>query len=371
MATDGYGYSLSTKRVSPLSDTVNGDTKLIRFNSCITANCAVTQVLAVIPKASFDPFDLYNGDIAFDAAGDMYIFGSELNPINNRYVRAGIFRVKRADIPLVPGTGSIPIEKLGLIPDMDSVSITGVAFDGSGNFYLSALDTVNGKRNRSHIFRGSVIGPVTAVTKIYENIIPNYIIGDLASCSYPFMLLVDAASAKLNGFNKGLSNSLVWKVEGVNNVKEFVVERQLENEAEYKRIGTISAKEAVKEYNFADVQPNSVSSHYRIRFEKKNGTVTYSNSVQIIVHDKAKTKVLVTGNPFKQRLQFDLTTITPGIKNVVVYDNSGFVVLNEKIEVVAGMNKIILDKTSSFKKGIYVLRVFDETNSQQFKLVKE
>jgi hypothetical protein len=372
MGNDGYGYALSTRRTLS-SDIANGDTRLIRFNSCMTADCSNVQVLAIIPRASFDPYNLYNGDIAFDALGDMYIFGSALNPTTSKYTGSGIYRIRAANIPTVPGTGSIPIEYLGDIPAVDHVSITGVAFDGVGNFFLSAMDTITGQRNTTQIFRGSVIGPTTAVTQIYNNIIPNYIVGDMASCAYPFMLLVDAASAKLNGFNKDGSNALVWKVEGVNNVRRFVVERQLQNEKEFKAISDIAASEASEEYHFNDNVQSlaTASSSYRIKFEKKDGSVIYSNTIQIQATDKAKTKVLVTGNPFKQQLQFDITTFAPGVKNVVIFDNNGFVMLKEKITVGAGMNKITLDKTSNFKRGIYILQVYDETNSQQFKVVKD
>jgi hypothetical protein len=374
VAPDGYVYSLSTDRAYAGTPR----TKLIRFRSCGTANCATTapnsiEILADIPFSSFDANVLYNGDMAFDVYGNMYIFGSEIDPSIGSYVKAGLFRINVGDIPTsapaVPGI--IPITRIGDVPALDALVISGFALDGAGNFYLATVDQTT--RAESSIFQGSVIGATMTVNLLWRATIAGYIISDLASCSYPMMTILDASAPKLNALNRGEAVSLFWKPEGLRNIRSFVLERKLEGAREFARLTTIPYNSAASEYSYSDETASQTpgNHHYRIRFMKEDGSSTVSNTVDISFEERLKTKILVTGNPFYSALSFELTTVKPGLKTVTIYDNAGHPVMTEKVSVTTGINKIRIEKTASLRKGIYILHVGDDADHQQYKIIKQ
>lgn len=364
---NGWVYSLSTNR----STGGTPDTKLIRFNSCATANCATVEIIGSIPFTSFNANLLYNGDLAFDFGGNLYVFGSEIDPATSSYVKAAVFRINAADIPSVAGTVNVPITKIGDIPALDALVISGFALDALGNYYLATIDQTT--RAVSSIYTGSIMGGTMSVSLLYSATIPGYIISDLASCSYPLMNLLEAASSKLNAFNRGSSVSLFWKTESISNLKTIIVEKQLENESDFKEIASVpySASENDYQYNDENASALVLSSTYRLKFKKSDGTVSYSNAVTITNTEKLKTKVHVLGNPFIGALEFELTTLKPGLKNVVIVDQKGVQVYSTKVVASTGVNKIKLEKSANLKKGMYVLHVSDESDNLQFKILKQ
>jgi hypothetical protein len=366
VSPNGFVYSMSTDRGISSSP----DTKLIRWNSCATANCANIQVMAVIPNAQFDANILYNGDLAFAANGDMYIFGSEVDPATGTYVKASAFRIAAADIPSVPGTGSLTITRIGEVPSLDNTVISGFAFDGAGNYYLATIDQAT--RRVSSIYKGSGFGPLMTPVLLSSVTYTGYLISDLATCVYPMLTVLSPEALRLKGSYLGGDVSLSWITEGHETATDFVVERKAGNAAEFIPVGTVQNDATIDRYQYTDKLTGISASEvlYRIAIRKQDGSVRYSNILPVQKTENRKTTVLLLENPVSATLKLEITTTKPGVRNLLVYDNNGMVVISEKTTVTSGINRIMIDKAGRLKSGMYILHLFDENDSEKVKLIK-
>jgi hypothetical protein len=94
MGPDGYVYALSTCLRSKNS-TIGKETVLVRFKACTSPGCSQFELLGHISSTSqYRNADTYSGDIAFSSSGDMYIFGTTIDPIVNYYTGALIYRIQ-------------------------------------------------------------------------------------------------------------------------------------------------------------------------------------------------------------------------------------------------------------------------------------
>ncbi len=116
IAPSGRGYAIGVGRdTAGAAATFN---PLIRFTTCgavPTPGCSTVELLGYLPVAfGMTKWDLFNGDIAFDNAGNMYFATVSFGRVSGsgttgRYKDARLFRVNAADIPAVAGAGVIPM----------------------------------------------------------------------------------------------------------------------------------------------------------------------------------------------------------------------------------------------------------------------
>jgi hypothetical protein len=125
-------------------------------------------------------------------------------------------------------------------------------------------------------------------------------------------------------------------------------------------IGSIDAKGTNATYQFVDKDLKSTHSIYRLKLIDKNGTFTYSKSVDINTNSKKK----VTGypNPFGAFINIDL-----GIKPTMPLD---YRIMNmdgkcfQKGTLIENVTNL---PTAAFKAGIYLLNLSDGRSIQLIK----
>src|SRR4030095_14764189 len=112
-------------------------------------------------------YRLFNGDIAFDAGGNLYFLTVGFARVNGngRYTDARLFRISSANIPLVVGTGQIPLTLIADYNGLDSTVVNGIAFNMLGQMFFSTR-VYSGPQNpplppfTNMIYRSSVPGTV-------------------------------------------------------------------------------------------------------------------------------------------------------------------------------------------------------------------
>jgi hypothetical protein len=210
MSPDGYVYAISTKIDGQnLSD--DRETLVIRFKPCNNPGCTSIETIGYIPgKGGFKNSLTYSGDMAFSAAGDLFLFGTELDTAINYYKGAHIYKISANQIKKKEKPSIISIQYIGQIAGMgvktgiDSTVITGVAFEQNGSFVIAAMDKYTG--TRVHFYRGKSLSEITDVAPVQfgYNMPPGFVISDLASFNLPVIAI--KTMAKSNKINQGKKN---------------------------------------------------------------------------------------------------------------------------------------------------------------------
>ncbi|MGL6268036.1 MAG: hypothetical protein ACRC2O_08915, partial [Chitinophagaceae bacterium] len=189
---DGYVYALSTSLRSSRLNAKN-ETVLIRFKACKTPGCTMVEKLGYLPAdKQYSNSNTYSGDIAFSANGDLYIFGTSIETLINYYTGSMIYRIPFRELNRPYSKDrELDIEYIGRVKGMgrdmgmDSVIITGAAFEPGGDFILSTMD----KNSQSQIgfYRGKIMGDITQVYPVTLNFTApkGFVISDLASVYRP------------------------------------------------------------------------------------------------------------------------------------------------------------------------------------------
>jgi hypothetical protein len=191
MGPDGFIYAISTGL--NLSDSRGKmETLVVRFKPANTRKSEPVEVVGHISgKDGYHNVSTYSGDMAFSAAGDLFIFGTALDTAINYYTGAHIYKITSADLRKMNNKVPVPIKYIGDIAGMgvqtgiDSTIITGVAFQNDGSFVLSAIDKYT--NSRVHFYRGTTISNTTKVLPVNlgYDLPPGFVISDLASFSHP------------------------------------------------------------------------------------------------------------------------------------------------------------------------------------------
>src|SRR6185436_8993942 len=144
VAPNGFAYAIGVNRdTSQPAATFN---PLVRFSTCgptPTAGCATTTVtiLGYLPTTgNMYKWKLFNGDIAFDVAGNLYFATAAYDKLTGTtmvYSDARLFKINVSDIPSTAGTGIIPMSLISEYNSLDSTVINGIALDLTGKMYLS------------------------------------------------------------------------------------------------------------------------------------------------------------------------------------------------------------------------------------------
>jgi hypothetical protein len=196
MGPDGFVYAIST---GIKHGDLPGENKtlVVRFKP---ANGHASETVEIVgylsAKDGYHNVSTYSGDMAFSAAGDLFIFGTTLDTAINYYTGAHIYKIASADLRQMNNKAPIPIKYIGDISGMgvqtgiDSTIITGIAFQSDGSFVLSAIDKYT--NTRVHFYRGTSLANTTKVlpVKLDFDLPPGFVISDLTSFSLPVVKVI-------------------------------------------------------------------------------------------------------------------------------------------------------------------------------------
>jgi len=383
----GIGYAIGVHRDTTLGSFTSAKCNpLISFTTCGGApsvNCSTVKLLGYLSNSvqMTTNYRLFNGDIAFDNAGNLYFLtvGFARVASNGRYTDARLFRISAANIPSAVGTGQIPLSLIADYNGLDSTVVNGIAFNMLGQMFFSTR-TFNGPQNpapgnptyNNVIFRSTSPGVVTPLAG-FTNPTPGYSMADLASCNFPSGVLSDVKLV-LNGWNESGTAKLKWEVNMNNQVAYYELQGSVNgNDFEsVARINPSNINSAAASYSYTDVKVGVEKvKYYRIKEVIPGGTNYYSNIIKINFGSKVQLLNKPNPNPFNSQFDLRLEMKSAGTVALRLRNQAGALVYQRNINAGAGENKLTVSGLSHLSKGVYVVEITVDEEVIREKLIKQ
>ena len=382
----GIGYAIGVHRDTTLGSFTSAKCNpLISFTTCggaPTPNCSTIKLLGYLSNSTTltSNYRLFNGDIAFDNAGNLYFLTVALARISgsSRYTDARLFRISSANIPTTPGTGQIPLSLVSDYNGLDSTVVNGIAFNMLGQMFFSTR-TFNGPQNpapnvptyNNAIFTSASAGAVTPLAG-FVNPVPGFSMADLASCNFPAGVLSDVKLA-LNGWNESGTAKLRWDANMNNQVSYYELESSNDgnNFEPIARINPVNITSADATYHHTDVKPGDKVKYYRVREMMPSGTRFYSNIIKINFGSKLQLVGKPNPNPFNSKFDLRLELKSASTVSIKLRNQNGSVVYQRNVNGGTGENRLTVDGLSNLSKGIYIVEITADDEVIREKLIKQ
>jgi hypothetical protein len=197
---------------------------------------------------------------------------------------------------------------------------------------------------------------------------PYYYPGGCAPVNFPLPV-------KLVSFQGNMNNgkvNLQWAVAQNEINDHFEVERSNDGKTfTTKGIVAATTKDGSENYSFGETV-NSEKVYYRLKMFDNNQIITYSKI--LVFQTKTANSgngIKIINNPTTDKLTLSFSSITNQSVEIKVYDLSGRMQMNERMNAYEGSNLISLPISSSFKTGMYVVEVNNGSERQIAKFVKQ
>ena len=379
----GIGYAVGVIRDTNLVGT-NQSNPLISFTTCggvPVAGCSVVRLLGFLTDVNplARDWKLFNGDIAFDNAGNLYFLTVAFDRVsgNARYTDARLLRINAANIPLVSGTGLIPLTVMAEYDGLDSTVVNGIAFNMLGEMFFSTR-TFNGPQNPSPaptfnnvIMRSTVPGTVTPLAG-FTNPTAGFSMADLASCNYPNGVLSNVKLV-LNGWNEAGTAKLKWDVNMNNQVEYYELQASADGNSfeTIARIDPSNTSSANAMYSYTDTKAGDKIKYYRVREIMPGGTKYYSNVIKINFGSKLQLVSKPNPNPFNSKFDLRLELKSASAVNIKLRSQNGSLVYQRNLNGGTGDNRLTIDGLSNLSKGIYIVEITVDDEVIREKLIKQ
>jgi len=209
----------------------------------------------------------------------------------------------------------------------------------------------------------SVIVVVKSTSDCYNKKLP--------VASYLSVLPVELISFQGN-INKSNRVSLDWKVASNETIDQFEIQRSYDGN-EFKTIGIVFASEEKdkEDYMFYETINNFNKVMYRLKMIDKNNKVTYSKILVFQTKATTASNIKIIGNPVTDKLTFNYSSAAPQAIDIKIYDMTGKVIMNNKINSLEGNNTISFPLALNSKPNMYVLEVSNGSGIQTAKFIKQ
>lgn len=380
----GMGYAIGVARDTTVSGMPGFCNPLIRFTTCgttPTVNCSTIEVLGFLPSTGvMRNWNLFNGDLAFDFAGNLYFMPSAFARVNGsaRYTDVRLLRIDATDIPAVAGAGVIPTSFLADYNTLDSTVVVGNAFDPLGKFYI-ATRRYNGVQNpplptyNNELYNSTGYGSTTLMPGFVRPTV-GYAVSDLASCFFPMLVLADNKLALTGKYNAGMTE-LTWQVNDNSNTNYFEVQASNdgENFSTIATVNRINSSETHQTYSFTEpLNTYSNKKMYRIRQNMLTGGFRfYSNIINISFSNSIRVISKPRPNPFVSSVEIELQLKSSDNIRLLLKDRSGRNVYQKQVIGHNGNNKITIDGLAGLPAGLYILEVNTNDEVVREKIIKQ
>ena len=194
------------------------------------------------------------------------------------------------------------------------------------------------------------------------------VIGCMQNLTLPVKLISFAGN--LN--NNKISLQWAWQTNFEVNNDHFEVEKSADgNDFITAAVVMASEKSGTEGYSLNETM-KSGKIYYRLRMFDKNKVVTFSKTLMF------ENKTFTSGNglkivnkPASDKLSLSFTSTNDQSVEVKVYDLTGKMQMNQKINVYQGGNLINLPLSSAFKTGMYAVEVSSGSERQVTKFLKQ
>lgn len=205
---------------------------------------------------------------------------------------------------------------------------------------------------------------------------------DIASFSLPahavtiFKLEPDAVAfpiilKKFEAQKNAEGIELNWETLNEKNIAEYIIEKSTDGQ-NFAAIGTIAAANKDSSvYHYVDATiANSTVLYYRLIVVETNGNKESSKVISITV----KVVVKMIGahpNPFEDNVLIRVKSDTGKKISVSLIDVMGRILLRQERLLYEGNNQLEINNLSRLSKGIYLIKMDDETSVTTFKVIKK
>ena len=166
---------------------------------------------------------------------------------------------------------------------------------------------------------------------------------------------------------------LEWSTTGENEAVTYNIEKS-NNASIFETIGSVpgrgSQASASNNYSFTDPVTITATAFYRLRIVNAAGNTKFSNTVVLHHNDQAGLSFVSVTNPFDREISFQVSSSESGILHIMLMDQTGRIVAEQKKEISNSLSRISLYRTESLPVGAYYLRLFMNGKSIQKKLIR-
>ena len=229
-------------------------------------------------------------------------------------------------------------------------------YNGVSNVTFTAADVQNSQATGTSYYYYFIITQADG-----NKIVSSPIWYNRQSSALP-VVLIDFNAVYINA-SKAVQ--LNWVTAQEQNSRYFITQRSLDNGKTYTDIGTVEAaynSTARRSYSYADMAPGEGLILYRLKMIHTDGLATYSKTVPVQIGQQTVTSYTIFPNPATTTVYIssDKAKETPAAAWIT--DIDGRVMASVKGAV--SQRQPIEINTSGLPKGIYFIRIIDETGSQ-------
>ncbi len=159
--------------------------------------------------------------------------------------------------------------------------------------------------------------------------------------------------------------NLNWDLEEVNDQGKFTIERL--TSGSWMALGSINAKQGVKTYSYADINPINGSNSYRIRFDN-NGESNHSQ-IQIVSIESSENIKILSNPVIDESLRLTINANSDELRVLTLLDASGKVIQSNTQQITVGANEYSMD-LQDITSGIYFINVQGASHRNTIKFVK-
>ena len=155
---------------------------------------------------------------------------------------------------------------------------------------------------------------------------------------------------------------LNWTVSQNTQIKYFEIERSMDG-IDFITAGKVFAnpdQEQINKYLLTDPIDEKITSqqiYYRLRIVHKNGDVSYSKTISLLLESNLKSKIIITPNPVRNAMRLNISSISENNMQICIYDFSGKLTRSVSHAVPKGNSIINLTDFGSWPRGIYTVNV--------------
>lgn len=189
----------------------------------------------------------------------------------------------------------------------------------------------------------------------------------------PFAKLLPVHLMSFQGnLDKNNKVTLNWTVADNETANSFEVQRST-NGKDFSTVAIVFASEKIgtEKYMYYETITNTDKVMYRLKMIDNGRDIDYSRILVFQTKSMLNNDIKIIGNPVTDKLTFSYSSEVTQSVDVKVYDLAGKKLLSQRINSFAGNNTVSLPLNSTFKPGMYVVEVFDGTDRQVAKFVKQ
>lgn len=179
------------------------------------------------------------------------------------------------------------------------------------------------------------------------------LISDSMACS-----IVPVRLKNLSAVKKDDHALLSWSISNEISLKNFYIERSIDNGKTWQPVGEVDAGINKSDYLFTDEDPQKGINMYRLKMINENGIISYSNIVHVEI--EVTNSIVVYPNPLgkAQLLHTQLAGFDPGSYKIRMISSYGQIIKELPVEITNERSALLKISTVDLASGNYEITIY-------------